>query len=201
MKFKLSLLFILFSNFYLYSQTSNITIVGDISGSYPEKIFLFFDGNISAKDSLNTDIANGKFTFNLNAKLPILCRLHFSQNTNIVEFYIDNLNTSIYLTSKIDSNNENHIKQKYFQLDSINGSNTEQIKQRFEKSTEELEKYNISPLEKRSLYYKLLDSFITINPKNKLSIYFLAKSKILSLEQINIIKAHIDTSQIGRAHV
>ena len=76
-------------------------------------------------------------------------------------------------------------------------SNTEQIKQRFEKSTEELEKYNISPLEKISLYYKLLDSFITINPKNKLSIYFLAKSKILSLEQINIIKAHIDTSLLS----
>lgn len=197
MKYLNSLIILILLIFCLNSNATNVSVIGKISGSYPEKIFLFFDGNISAKDSLTADIVNGKFKFNINIKLPILCRLHFSQNTNIVEFYIDKLNTSIYLSSRIDSNNENHIKQKYFQLDSIKGSNTELIKLKLEKSINELELSNISLLEKRNLYFSMADSFIAKNTKSKLSIYFLSKFKILSLEQLKFLKTKIDTSLLS----
>lgn len=197
MNFIIAFLMVLFTNFSLYSQTTDISISGKINGTYPDKIFLFFDGNINAKDSLSSVIANGYFQFNLKTKLPILCRLHFSENTNIVEFYIDNPTTLIFLNSKIETNSENKTKRTYFQLDSIKGSVIEVNRQLFEKSLAKVEAFNISTIEKRNLHYNLLDSFITKNPKSKHALYFLATNKILSLNQINLLKSNFDTSLLS----
>lgn len=194
MRFFFSLLIGLGTNFYVIAQKENVSIVGEINGSYPNKIFLFFNGNFSTKDSLSAKISNGKFQFNLTTKLPILCRVHFSQNTNVVEFYIDSSKTSIFLSSKIEQIDGPNSERVKFQLDSIHGSLSESTKISMGKWAEQLENSNFSIIERKRLYFKYLDDFITNNGKNILSLYFLSNNQILSLEQIIFLNKKIDMS-------
>jgi thiol-disulfide isomerase/thioredoxin len=197
MRFLFSLLIGLVTNFCVIAQKANVSIIGEINGSYPDKIFLFFNGNFSAKDSLSTKISNGKFQFNLTTKLPILCRLHFGQNTNVVEFYIDSPKTSIFLSSKIEKKDGLNSERVKFQLDSIFGSVIESTKISMGKWTEQLENSSFSNLERKRLYFKCLDDFISNNGKNILSLYFLSNNQILSLEQIIFLNNKIDKSIIN----
>ncbi len=82
------IILILFPAFSL-GQPIQFEVIGSVTGEHKNKIYLFYDDDFGHKDSLRSDIINGKFHFKETVKLPVLCRFHFGEKTNIQELYID----------------------------------------------------------------------------------------------------------------
>lgn len=162
---------------FLFGQKRSVEIFGSISGDYKDKIYFFFENNDDQKDSLSAKINNGKFYFKANADLPILCRFHFGNNTNIQDLYIDNSKTFINFSSKLtvrnipDSLGGNRTN---FTLTDIRGSETENIIRSFQDWQSELKKTNQTEVQKHSIFFEKLKSLAIKYPKSKASAYLIA---------------------------
>ena len=95
-----------------YGQEQTIEIFGTITGESKDKIYLFFENDMEHGDSLSSNIKNGKFYFKVTAPLPILCRIHFKENTQIQEFYIDN-NTFKFICDFLETSNSKGVDPHY----------------------------------------------------------------------------------------
>src|SRR5438876_6166038 len=98
--FKFGLTFILLP-FISFCQNKPFEIFGTITGDYRSKIYLFFDGNYRQRDSISSEIKDGKFYFKGAVPLPIQGRVYMGNNSFITDIYIDNSNTYIKCMSKM----------------------------------------------------------------------------------------------------
>src|ERR1044071_3498059 len=64
-------------------QKKHFEIFGTITGNYNSKMYVFFEGNFRQRDSLSSEIINGKFHLKGNVSMPILARLHLDQDSYI----------------------------------------------------------------------------------------------------------------------
>lgn len=84
---KYSVLFLIFPVF-VFGQKKTFEIFGNITGEYKDKIYFFYENGFSQKDSISAAIKNGKFYFREKAVLPILCRFHFGEKTDVKDYIL-----------------------------------------------------------------------------------------------------------------
>ncbi len=190
---KCSLIFILLS-FYSFSQTKSFEIFGTITGNYNSKIYLFFDGNYKQRDSISSEIKDGKFYFKGKAALPIQGRLHMDQQSFIRDVYIDNSKTYIICSTKMNITNNGRDTMNMLSVVSVKGSENDKLKSTFETWLEEENNSNASDEDKREAYYQELSSFLKTHPKNKVGPYLLEKASSLFYSQVKELSNLIDTS-------
>ena len=174
--FKLIFLFLIIPTSF-HGQEQTIEIFGKIIGESKDKIYLFFENDMAHGDSLSSNIKNGKFYFKVTAPLPILCRIHFRENSQIQEFYIDNSKTNIKLSSKLtDKNLPDSLDgaRTFFEILKVEGSGTESIVRSFKNWNSKLERKKQSDEQKHNIYYDKLKSLVIKYPKNKASAYLIA---------------------------
>jgi thiol-disulfide isomerase/thioredoxin len=199
--FKFSILLLLLP-VLVSGQAKTFELFGTITGEYKDRIYLFYDGNVAQKDSLSAGIKNGNFYFKLKANLPILCRLHFGENTNIRELYIDGEKTFISLFSQL-SEKENPDSlggaRTNFTIRNVKGSRTEAIKLSFEAWKEELEKTGLSKEEKHSEYFTKLQSLVATHRNSKASAYLIAGGMYIMGEAFMLMgKHHFTYSEVNQ---
>ena len=191
--FKLCTLFFLLS-FVSFSQSKPFEIFGTITGKYDSKIYLFFEGNYRQRDSISSEIKDGKFYFKGETSMPIQARLHMDQQSFIRDIYIDNARTYVKCTTKMKIFNSGQDTMNMLSVISVKGSATDKLKSDFENWLEVLKKSKISDEEKREFYYQKLSTFIKKHPNNKVSTYLLGKASTLFYSQVNELNKMIDTS-------
>jgi thiol-disulfide isomerase/thioredoxin len=155
----------------LAAAQSNFEISGTITGKHHDRIYLFFENDVEHKDSISSIIEKGKFKFNVNAPQPILCRIHFSSNSNIEEFYADGPKTELELSSKLIG--EPAGTRTEFSITKIKGSKLEDDKSAhyayLEKNAKPSPDYTTA-----DVAYPLLSGYIRNNPKSKMGAYLAA---------------------------
>jgi len=191
--FKLSLLF-LFLPYFLFCQSKDFEISGTITGEHNSKMYLFFEGNYKQRDSISSIIKDGKFYFKGKAPMPIQARLHLDQQSFICDIYIDNSQTFIQCTTKMEITNNGLDTLNMLSIVGVKGSATNKLKNDFETWLGNLKKSKASDGEKNEAYYQKLSSFIRKYPKNKVSSYLLGKASTLSYLQVKELYTFIDTS-------
>ena len=191
--FKWIILF-LFIPLFSFCQNRPYEIYGTITGNFNSKIYLFFDGNYKQRDSISTEIKDGKFYFKGSAPMPIQARLHMDQHSLICDIYIENTQTYIKCTTEIQVYNKGQDTLNMLSVTSVKGSAMNQLKMDFESSLEKINKSKISDEEKREAYYQHLFAFIKKHPKSKVSPYLLGKASSLFYSQVKQLNVFIDTS-------
>jgi thiol-disulfide isomerase/thioredoxin len=192
--------YLLFSQMLTGGPVRHFEISGTISGEYQGKIYLFFEDHYPQKDSISSEIKNGKFHFSGDIPMPVLCRIHLDQESLIGDFFMDAPTLSLACTNKIAL-----FKNEKLQSDTLNnltitrveGSATEDLKSNFEKQLTELMASNQSAGAKDTAYFDMLTAFVKKNPKNKVSPYLVGKATTLSYSRVNEIAALIDPSLDG----
>lgn len=179
---------------FSFCQTRAYEIFGTISGNYNSKIYLFFEGNFMQRDSLSSEIKNGKFYFKGKTRMPIQGRLHMDQQSYIQDVYIDNNITFIKCTNKINISNNGQDTLNILSVVKVTGSSADKIKSDFEAYINRLNNSGISEQQKKEAYYQKLSSFIKSHSKSRLSPYLLGKASNLSYTQVNNLNLLIDTS-------
>lgn len=170
-------IFLLLLPALVVGQSQTFEIFGNITGEYKDKVYLFYEGNVANKDSISAPIKYGRFYFKLKASLPILCRLHFGENTNIQELYIDSNKTFINLSSQLSDKNRSDSLggvRTTFMIESVKGSKTEAIKLSFEEWRQQLNKTELSEEQKHSEHFTKIQSLVSTYPNSKASAYLIA---------------------------
>jgi thiol-disulfide isomerase/thioredoxin len=161
----------------LAAAQSDFAISGTITGKHNDRIYLFFENDVEHKDSISSIIKKGKFKFTVNAPQPILCRIHFSSNSNIQEFYADGPRTELTLSSKLIQDASG--VRTEFSIKEITGSTLEDDKRAFyaylEKNAKPSSEYTTA-----DVAYPYLRNYISENPKSKMGA-FLAAGRIYML--------------------
>ena len=191
--FKFNVLLILVP-FISFSQSRTFEIFGTITGEYHSKIYVFFDNNYRQRDSISSQIKDGKFYFKAQAQLPIQARLHMDQQSYIGDIYIDNIKTYVTCTTKMKISNHGQDTMNMLSVINVKGSTTNKLKDNFENWLQNLEKSKVSDEEKREAYYQELGAFIKKYPKSKVSPYLLSKAYTLSYSQVKELSTLVDTS-------
>src|SRR2546423_363846 len=192
-KLTFCLAFILIS-FFSISQTKPFEIFGTITGNYNGNIYLFFEGNYRQRDSISSEIKDGKFYFKGKVSMPIQARLHMDQQSFIQDIYIDNIKTYVKCFTKMNISNQGQDTMNMLSIISVQGSKTDRLKTDFEKWLENLKESNKSDEEKRESYFEKLSAFIKMHPKSKLSPYLLGKASTLYYSQVEELYKLIDNS-------
>jgi len=176
----LALLLILFAS-ALYSQNNYTEIYGTIDGPHYGKIFLFFDGEYDQKDSVSSDITDGKFYFKVDRPRPVLGRLHLAQTSTVCDVYIEGASMNISCVNDIkdfkDTLNE-------LSIVSVTGSHTEDVKRQFENWLGKLTSSGLPDKEISDKYFQQLYTLIEANPGSKAGPYLLSKALNLIPSQI-----------------
>ncbi|HVT86399.1 MAG TPA: TlpA disulfide reductase family protein [Chitinophagaceae bacterium] len=191
--FKFNVLFILVP-FISFPQSKTFEIFGSITGEYHSKIYIFFDNNFRQRDSISSEIKNGKFYFRGTTTMPIQARLHMDQQSYIGDIYIDNTRTYVACTTKMKISNNGQDTMNMLSVVKVRGSATDNLKSGFETWLQNLEKSKVSDEEKREAWYQKLATFIKRYPKSKVSPYLLSNAYELSYSQVKELSKLIDTS-------
>jgi hypothetical protein len=172
----------------LYSQNNYTEIYGAIEGKYYGKIFLFFDGEYEKKDSLSSDITDGKFYFKVEGQRPVLGRLHLGQTSRVCDVYIEGPVMNISCVNDIqdfkDTVNELSITR-------VTGSHTEEVKRQFENWLEKLTSSGLPDKEISDKYFQQLYTLIQAYPGSKVGPYLLSKAHNLIPSQIDSLNKMI----------
>jgi thiol-disulfide isomerase/thioredoxin len=192
--------YLLFSQILTGSPVRHFEITGTISGEYQGKIYLFFEDHYRQKDSISSEITNGKFHFSGEIAMPVLCKIHLDQASLIQDFFMDAPTLSLSCTNKISLFKNGKLQSdtlNNLMIVSVEGSATEDLKSNFEKQLTELMASNQSAEAKDTAYFDNLTAFVKKNPKNKVSPYLLGKAAPLGYARVNEIAALIDPSLDG----
>ena len=172
---------ILIAFFYLpillFGQETLFEIKGVIKGECKKRIYLFFENDLAHKDSISAVISSNRFLLKAKAKLPILCRLHFGQKTNIQELYIDSKSTYLEIGSNLtekDTPDSLGGGRTKFNIIKVTGSLTQNKVQEFRIWKTKLDSTERKPEQKNSLLYEKLYSIVKKNPNEKVSAYVIA---------------------------
>jgi len=165
----------------LYSQNNYTEIYGTIEGLSYGKIFLFFDGEYDRKDSISSDITDGKFYFKVERPRPVLGRLHLGQTSTVCDVYIEGAAMNITCVNVIkdfkDTLND-------LSIVSVTGSHTEDVKRQFESWLNKLCSSGLPDKEISDKYFQQLYTLIEANPGSKAGPYLLSKAHNLIPSQI-----------------
>lgn len=189
---------LLFVPFFSSGQARPFEIYGTIQGEYNSKVYLFFENNFRAKDSISVPIENGKFYFKGNLpSTPVLARLHLDQNSHIADVFLEGGKVSVNCSNSIiiQKNPNNTLDTtNVFRAVSVTGSKTESLKRSLESQLHQLDSTNISDDEKREVRYEKLTQFVKKYPGNRASVYLLSKSINLYFSQLKELTSQLDTS-------
>ena len=191
--YKLCLLLI-FLPFVSFCQDKSFEVFGTISGKYNSKIYIFFEGNYKQRDSISSEIKDGRFYFKGKTSMPIQARLHLDQQSFIRDIYIDNPKTYVHCSTKMKISNNGQDTMNMLSVVSVKGSATNKLKCDFEYWLETLNKSKLSDEEKRASYYQKLLGFIQKHPNSKVSAYLLGKASTLFYSQVKSLSALISPS-------
>ena len=168
-----------------------------MTGKYKSKIYLFFDNHYRQRDSMSSEIKDGKFYFKGTVITPVLGRLHLDQTSTIADFYFDGDTTYVHCTNRITTF-VNEKKQKdtlnNLTISNVKGSSTQDLIIGFETWQKELKKSSESDKQKNEAYYEKLLLFVQDHPKSKASLFLLGKATSLSYVQAMQVSKLIDTS-------
>lgn len=170
-------LFTLFQPTCILCQSKSFEIFGKISGEYKSQTYLFFENQFSKKDIISAVIKEGNFYIKGDAELPILSRIHFGENTNIQDLYIDSAKTLLCISSKLSEKNTPDSlggARTHFEIDSVSGSLNQDIIEAFqlwERGTQKLQESNGK---KASNYFAELFSLAIKYPSNKATAHLIA---------------------------
>ncbi len=156
-----------------YGQQTNIEIFGKIKGECKSKIFIFFENSFNSGDSIFTSVKGKEFHFITKSTLPALCRIHFGENSQIQEFYIDKKKTFIEISSTLSSKETPDSlggPNTRFTIPKVNGSETETMIRNFN----EWKSRQKASLDDHSMVYNKLKRFVKAHPKSKASAYMIA---------------------------
>jgi thiol-disulfide isomerase/thioredoxin len=190
---KFILLFI-FIPFIAFSQAKPFEIFGTITGEYHSKMYLFFEGNYKQRDSISSEIKDGKFYFKGSIPMPVQARLHMDQRSFIGDFYLDNNKTYINCDNIIKIYNNGQDTMNMLSITSVKGSATDKLRSDFEVWLADLNKSGLSEGEKMGAYYDKLYQFIRKHPKSKVSPYLLGKASPFFYSQVKELSTLIDPS-------
>lgn len=172
---------ILVAYFYLpillFGQQTLFEIKGVIKGESKKKIYLFFENDVAHKDSISAVISTNRFSLKAKAKLPILCRLHFGQNTNIQELYIDSKSTYLEIGSSLtekDTPDSLGGARTKFNIIKVTGSLMQNKVQEFRKWKTWLDSTEKKPERNNSLLYEKIYGIVKKKPNEKISAYLIA---------------------------
>lgn len=161
----------------ILGQSKSFEIFGKISGEYKSQIYLFFENQFSKKDSISAFIKDGNFYLKERAVLPILCRIHFGEKTNIQDIYIDSEKTFLSLSSKLSEKNTPDSlggARTHFEIDSVSGSQNQNIIVAYQIWKKQSQEINESNGQKASNYFAELQSLAIKYPSNKATVYLIA---------------------------
>jgi thiol-disulfide isomerase/thioredoxin len=175
-------------------QSRPFEIVGTITGNYNSKMYIFFDGNFRQRDSISSEIKNGKFYIKGSIPMPVQGRLHMDQQSYIQDFYIDDSITYVTCSSEIKLIHNGQDTMNQLKVTDVRGSNTDKLKSDFESWLMNLKDSKVSADEIREAYFNNLSLFIKKNSKSKLSPYLLGKADLLTYAQVKQLSLMIDTS-------
>src|SRR5206468_3531031 len=113
---------------FSFSQDREVEIFGSITGRYQSKMYLFFEGNYAQKDSLSSEIKNGKFYFKVKSSLPVLARLHMDQESWIADFYVDGPRTHLNCRTNIRYINKSRDTLNELTISSVRGSGVDTLR-------------------------------------------------------------------------
>jgi thiol-disulfide isomerase/thioredoxin len=193
----------------LSGEATTFEIFGTIHGEYKNRIYFFMDNDLDHKDSISAPIEDGKFYFKENAALPVLCRFHFGENTNIQEIYIDGDKTYIELSSALSGKTTggNSIPRTNFTIVSVKGSKAQDEITAFNRWKTDIDSSNKPQSLKNEAYFEKIKPITEQDPKSKVSAYLIAgkgylmgKAFMLMGEfplqytQIEELKSILDTS-------
>jgi thiol-disulfide isomerase/thioredoxin len=170
-------LFIILQTTNILGQSKTFEIFGKINGEYKSQIYLFFENQFSKKDSISAFINDGNFYLKERAVLPILCRIHFGEKTNIQDIYIDNEKTFLSLSSKLSEKNTPDSlggARTHFEIDSVSGSQNQNIIVAYQIWKKQSQEINESNGQKASNYFAELQSLAIKYPSNKATAYLIA---------------------------
>ena len=177
-----------------FGQSQTFEVFGVIKGEYNSKMYFFYEGNYRQKDSICTEIKDGRFYFKATAHLPIQARFHLDQQSYIQDVYIESKKTYLNCSNKIDIYGNDKDTSNMFFITKVAGSKSETLKREFENSLAILKASGKSEEEKSQEYYEKLYDFIRKHPKNKVSPYLLGKASMLRYSQVSALNDLIDSS-------
>lgn len=190
------LIFILAISPVALGQPSKFKIDGIITGQYKPRIYLFYEDHFQQKDSLSAVIKDGHFHFSVRADLPVLCRIHFGENTNVQEFYVDGANTNLLLSARLSNEkgvgSDTIVTRSHLIIVGIRGSPTDDIRRAFIVWQRSLDSSKLSPVDKAQRYYQRLYSVIRNHPGSKASAYLLSKASDLRYSQVDSLRKMLD---------
>jgi len=188
--------FIFLIPFYSFSQEQSFEIFGKISGHFNSKMFLFFEDNYKQRDSLSSEIKDGKFYFKGNVRMPILARLHMDQTSLIADFYIDSNATWVNCDNKMEIH-KNHDRQldtlNALTITSVTGSKMDLLRSNFQKDMSPSYVKNRSRSGAHKQYEKL-QLLIKGNPNSRVSAYLLSNASNLTYAEVIELNKLIDPS-------
>ncbi len=170
-------LFILLQPTCILSQSKSFEIFGKISGEYKNQVYLFFENQFSKKDSISAVIKEGNFYLKGKVELPILGRIHFGENTNTQDIYIDSAKTFLWVSSKLSEKTTPDSlggARTHFEIDSVSGSLNQNIIETFKIWKRESQKLRESNGKNASNYFAELLSLAIKYPSNKATAYLTA---------------------------
>lgn len=163
------LLFIATSSF---ARQDDFELNGTITPAINGKAYLFYEGNFENKDSLVTEVKNGKFYFREKMKGPVLTYLCIA-NSTIAGFHLENsrqhVNCSVTPMAGTDS-----VK---LEINSVIGSNTENLKRELK---ERLLNVNAArdPEEQERIRFNILLNFVKDHKYSKASAWAIERAAI-----------------------
>ena len=113
---------------FTFGQTRTFEIFGTITGEYNSKIYFFYDNNYKQKDSISSEIKDGKFYFKATASLPIQARFHLDQQSFIQDIYIDGKKILLTCSNHIKIYGKDNDTMNMFAVTGVKGSNVESLK-------------------------------------------------------------------------
>lgn len=183
--------------FFSYCQPVPFEVRGTFQGAVTGKIYLFFEGDYRHRDSISSEIINGKFHFTGNVKLPVQARLHLDQRSFICDLFLDSRLTHISCSNKMTISQPGNDSLNMLEIVSVHNSATEQLKRNFEKGVSQIQQKNLSAEAGREMYVQLLRAFIRQHPSNKVSPYLLGKANSLYFTQVSELSKEIDSTLRG----
>jgi peroxiredoxin len=182
---------------YLFAQQS-FEVFGSISGEYNSKMYLFFEGNYKQKDSISSEILDGKFYFKGKVVMPVLARLALDdQNSFIADFYIDNSKTHVSCTTRrkiYKAADNNADTMNMLNIISVHGSKLEDSKTVFTHRLNGLYHSAKTEGEKQEAYYEELTAFVKQHQKSRVSPYLVSNATNLYYHQVQELSNLYDTS-------
>jgi thiol-disulfide isomerase/thioredoxin len=181
----------------VFSQTREYDIYGELTGEHAGQIHLFFDGHFRQRDSIGSEIVNGKFHFHGRVAIPVLARIHLDATSLIADLYLDGSSLDIQCTNRFQITHEGKDTLNLLHLVSSKGSAMEGEKTAFEGWAARLKDSALPAADEERLYYKKLFGFVSRHRKEKVSLYLISEARTLTMAHVQALSRLTDASLAG----